>query len=621
MKRIVAVTACPTGIAHTLMAAEALKKTAGVMGHGIKVETQGSAGAKDVLTAQDIADADVVLLAADIRVDPTRFAGKPIYETRTSEAIRNTRGVIQAALETVPGDGRLPTTREEAPVAASPTADADESRAAPPAAPIAVGKRLVGITSCPTGIAHTFMAATALQKAAQALGHTIKVETQGSVGAKNQLTPEDIAGADAVVIAADTKVDLSRFAGKPVYSTSTKDAMHGGQKVIQAALAQPVSPADGVGGESLAEAVNRAKAERAASRTGPYKHLMTGVSYMLPIVIAGGLCIALSFAIGGIHAGDKENEGTLGYALSQIGGGTAFQLFVAVLSAFIAYSIADRPALAPGLIGGYLAQNLGAGFLGGIVSGFLAGYLTKFLSDSIKLPVNLEGLKPVLILPLLSTVAVGLAMVYLIAPPVSGILAAMTEWLKGMQGTNAVLLGLILGAMMGFDMGGPVNKSAYLFATGLLGTQVYAPIAATMAAGMTPPLGVALAAFLFKNRFDLEEREAAGPALVLGLAFITEGAIPFAAKDPLRVIPALMLGSAVTGALSMAAGIGFRVPHGGIFAAVIPQAVVGGFGNLLLYLAIIAIGAAITAGALFFLKKPVTAEQSTPGEGAERRQP
>ena len=239
------------------------------------------------------------------------------------------------------------------------------------------------------------MAAEALQKAARALGHTIKVETQGSVGAKNQLTPEDIAAADAVVIAADTKVDTSRFAGKPLYSTSTKQAMQSGKEVIAAALAQPAS---GVA-VSLTDAVEQAKAARSKSRTGPYKHLMTGVSYMLPVVIAGGLAIALAFAIGGIYAGDQK--GTLAAALSLIGGGTAFHLFVAVLSGFIAFSIADRPGIAPGLVGGMLAQTLGAGFLGGIVSGFLAGYLTKFLADNIKLPSTLEGLMPVLILPFL----------------------------------------------------------------------------------------------------------------------------------------------------------------------------------------------------------------------------
>lgn len=586
--KIVAVTSCPTGIAHTLMAAEALKKSAAVMGHEIKVETQGSVGTRNVLSDADIAAADVVVLATDVRVDASRFAGMPVYETRVSEAIRHTQRVLEDALKLVP---------KTVATGAVPTVEAEPVIIAPLPKPSAeTGKRLVGITSCPTGIAHTFMAAEALQKAARALGHTIKVETQGSVGAKNQLTPEDIASADAVVIAAETKVDTSRFAGKPLYSTSTKHAMKAGQEVIKAALAQP---AGGGAGVDLAGAVEQAKASRAASRTGPYKHLMTGVSYMLPVVIAGGLAIALAFALGGIYAGDRK--GTLAWALSQIGGGTALQLFVAVLSAFIAYSIADRPGIAPGLIGGMLAHNLGAGFLGGILSGFLAGYFTRFLADKIRLPATLEGLKPVLILPFISTIVVGLLMIYVIAPPVQGLNHAMNSWLLGMRGTNAVLLGLILGGMMALDTGGPVNKAAYTFAVGLLASKIYTPMAAVMAAGMTPPLGLALAVFLFKNRFDMEEREARIPAVVLGLSFITEGAIPFAAKDPLRVIPALVLGSAVTGALSMVSGVQLLVPHGGIFAALIPGAVT----NLVAYLVAIVIGTVVTAGALFILKRPL----------------
>ena len=574
------------------MAAEALKRAAATMGHEIRVETQGSLGTKEPLTDREIAAADVVLLAADIHVAMARFAGKPIHSVSTAEAIRNSKAVIEAALALAPEES-VASVQPAAPISASLP---ETPAAATPAVASLGGKRLVGITSCPTGIAHTFMAAEALQKAAKALGHTIKVETQGSVGAKNQLTPEEIAAADTVVIAADTKVDTSRFAGKPVYSTSTKQAMHSGKEVIVAALAQPVSGA----AMSLSESVEHAKAERSRARTGPYKHLMTGVSYMLPVVIAGGLAIALAFAIGGIYAG--EQKGTLAAALSLIGGGTAFHLFVAVLSGFIAFSIADRPGIAPGLVGGMLAQTLGAGFLGGIVSGFLAGYLTKFLADKIRLPSTLEGLKPVLILPFLSTIAVGLLMIYVIAPPVQSLNSAMNTWLNGMRGANAVYLGLILGGMMAFDMGGPVNKAAYTFAVGLLASKIYTPMAAVIAAGMTPPLGLALATILFKNRFDLEEREAGGPAFVLGMSFITEGAIPFAAKDPFHVIPATMLGSAVAGAISMSAGAQFLVPHGGIFAALIPGAVT----HLVSYLGAIVAGTIVTTGALFFLKRPLT---------------
>lgn len=599
MKKLVAVTACPTGIAHTLMAAEALKKTAALLQHTIAVETQGAEGAKNRLTDQDIAEADVVIIAADIQVDTDRFAGKPVYTTSTSRAIKEPRAVLEAALDLVESEAPTPA---EAPAAAQP---AQPSQPEAPAADAGSGKRLVGVTSCPTGIAHTFMAAEALRKGAAALGYAMKVETQGSVGAKNVLTDEDIAQADAVVIAADTHVDTSRFAGKPVYMTSTKEALHDGQAVIRAALAQP-RPAAGAAATSAgyAQTVQQAKRSRSEQRTGPYKHLMTGVSYMLPVIVAGGLLIALAFAIGGIYAG--EQEGTLAAALIQIGG-TAFNLYVAVLSAFIAYSIADRPGLAPGLIGGLLAQTMGAGFLGGIISGFLAGYLTKFLANNINLPQNLEGLKPVLILPLLATAIVGLLMIYVIGAPVEAALTALTNWLNGLGTTNAVVLGIILGAMMAFDMGGPVNKAAYTFAVGLLASEIYAPMAAVMAAGMTPPLGLALATVVFKDRFNFEEQEAGKAAAVLGLSFITEGAIPFAAKDPFRVIPSLMIGSAVAGALSMAAGCGLVVPHGGLFVLFIPNAVV----NLLMYIVAILVGTIVTTAALFFLKRP-TAEEPAP---------
>lgn len=575
MSRIVAVTACPTGVAHTIMAAEALKKVGASMGHDVEVETQGAEGAKYVLSKECINAASVVIIAADIHVDLSRFQGKPLYAVTTSEAIRKTGEVINAAL-----------------------AEAREMTAARAQAAPSNGKKfIVGVTSCPTGIAHTFMAAEALRKAGEGLGHEIKIETQGSVGAKNELTEEDIARADAVVIAADAFVDVNRFAGKPLYETTTKAALHDGEQVIKSALsAAPGAKKD------LASKVSELKKERSAGRTGPYRHLMTGVSYMLPVVVAGGLLIALAFAFGGIYAGDKT--GTFGWALMQIGGGGAFSLFVPVLGAFIAYSIAQRPGITPGLVGGALATTVGSGFLGGIVAGFIAGYLTQFLNDKIKLPQNLEGLKPVLILPFVSTLVVGLLMIYVIGPPVKIVLTALSEWLKSMQGTSAVLLGLLLGAMMAFDMGGPVNKAAYTFGVGLLSSNIYAPMAAIMAAGMTPPLGLALAATLFKNRFTEDEQEASKAAFVLGISFITEGAIPYAARDPFRVIPCIMLGSAVTGALSMAFKCTLMVPHGGIFVLPIPNAV----GGLAAYAATIVIGSIVTAAALFVAKRPLKAQ-------------
>jgi PTS system fructose-specific IIC component len=570
MAKIVAITGCPAGVAHTRMAAEALKKTAAFLGHDIKVETQGSEGPRNPLSPSDVAEADVVIVASDIHVEMDRFAGKPMVAVPVSDAIRKTHVVIENAL-----------------------AEMGEVKAAPlvvPAAPApSATKFLVAVTSCPTGIAHTFMAAEALRKSAVALGHEIKVETQGSVGAKNQLTDEEIDRADAAIIAADAYVDPARFAGKRLHQTTTKAAIHDGQKVVREALALPIP----------SEPVKPLKVQRATTRTGPYKHLMTGVSYMLPLVVAGGLLIALAFAIGGLDAG--EQEGTLAWALMRIGGGTAFNLYIPVLAAFIAYSIADRPGLTSGLIGGMLATTLGAGFLGGIAAGFLAGYVTRALATYIKLPQNFEGLKPVLILPLLSTLIVGLIMIYVLGPPVTAVLNAMTAWLNGMQETSAVVLGVLLGAMMAFDMGGPVNKAAYTFAVGLLASKVYGPMAAVMAAGMTPPLGLALAATLFKNRFNQEERDASKAAAVLGISFVTEGAIPFAAKDPVRVIPCLVAGSAVTGAIALAANVRLMVPHGGVFVLMIPNAVT----HLGFYILAILAGTLVTAAALFLMKRPV----------------
>jgi fructose PTS system EIIBC or EIIC component len=588
MARIVAVMACPTGIAHTVMAAEALEKTAKIMGHTLRAEMQGSAGARNILTEQEIRDADIVIIATDIHVNMDRFTGKPVYAVSTSEAIRKTRAVIESAL--VEAEETKSSAAEPAPAVAS-------LPAAPP--PPDSSKFLVGVTSCPTGIAHTFMAAEALKKAAKALGYQMKVETQGSVGAQDTLSFEEIGRADAVIIAADAYVDKTRFAGKRLYETSTKEALHAGQEVVKKALALPEP-----GGTDLADMAREMKKARAAKVTGPYKHLMTGVSYMLPIVVSGGILIALAFAFGGIKP-EGYPQGTLAWALMQIGGSTAFALFVPVLSAFIAYSIADRPGIAPGIIGGALASTVGSGFLGGLVAGFFAGYLTLWLNNNIKLPKNLQGLKPVLILPLLSTLIVGLAMIYLIGPPMKIVNDGLTSWLKGMQAGSAVILGLILGAMMAFDMGGPVNKAAYAFSVGLLSSQVYAPMAAVMAAGMTPPLGLALAATLFKNRFTDEEQEASSAAAVLGIAFITEGAIPFAARDPLRTIPSLMVGSSITGALSMVFGCQLLVPHGGVFVLPIPNAVV----NLPGYILAIVIGAIITTGMLFALKKPLAKKE------------
>ena len=596
-RKIVAITACPTGIAHTIMAAEALKKTAEILGHDIRIETQGSEGAKNVLETAEIEAADLAIVAADIHVDVARLQGKPIYATSTSQAIRETEKVIKAAIaeadQASPSETASPSS-EESTVSAQTTPR-------PGGGGISSGgrgsKSLVAITACPTGIAHTFMAAEALRKAATEMGHQIKVETQGSVGAKNQLSPEDIATADAVIIAADTHVDLSRFGGKRLHQTSTKQALKAGQSVVQTALELP-EPED----RDYLNSVQQAKSDRSASRSGPYKHLLTGVSYMLPVVVAGGLIIALSFVFG-----LNPEEGTFGAALMQIGGNSAFALIVPVLSGYIAFSIADRPGLAPGLIGGMLATNLNMGFLGGIISGFLAGYVALFVRDKVNLPDNFQGLKPVLVIPLLSTLVVGLLMVYVFGTPVAAIMSGLTNFLENMGEANAVLLGLILGGMMAVDMGGPVNKAAYTFAVGLLSSNIEMPMAAVMAAGMTPPLGLSLATFIARRRFNVQEREAGRVAAVLGISFITEGVIPFAAEDPLRVIPSCIAGSAVTGALSMLFGCALKAPHGGVFVLAIPNAVSQGG----LYVVAIAAGTLVTALVVSALKPVLSPKEAS----------
>lgn len=577
MTKLIAVVAADGRGTQSLLAAEALRKAAAAAGVSLTVESRTGGTSSAPLAEAAIAEADAVLIVGDGDAGAARFAGKTSATVSLEAALADPAGAIAGLV------GK--------PVAA-------------PAAPApSAAKRIVAVTSCPTGIAHTFMAAEGIENAAKALGHAVRVETQGSVGAQNALTAAEIAAADLVVIAADTNVDLSRFAGKAVYSTSTKAAINDGKGLIAKAFAEATVQRAAAAGE-LIDRVAAEKAARATERTGPYKHLMTGVSYMLPFVVAGGLLIAIAFALGGIYVYKPEFEGTLGQALFQIGAKSGFALMVPILAGFIAYSIADRPGIAPGMIGGMLAGTIGAGFLGGIVAGFLAGYIVKFLNDNIHLGRNLDGLKPVLILPLFGSTIVGLLMIYVVGEPVAMALSALTGWLKGMQTANAVVLGAIIGAMMAFDMGGPVNKAAYAFSTGLIASAdnaVYGPMAAAMVAGMTPPLALALATKLFADRFTHDEREAGNAAFVLGISFITEGAIPFAAKDPFRVIPALMVGSAIAGMISMGVGAELKVPHGGIFVLPIPNAVthLGG------YLVAMVAGTIVSAVLLRILKPKV----------------
>lgn len=452
-------------------------------------------------------------------------------------------------------------------------------------------KKLLAVTACPTGIAHTYMAAESLQKAAKAKNVEIKVETRGAVGVENALTEEEIAEAHAIIVAADMDADEGRFKGKPVIRVSAGAAIKDPDVLIDRALAAKETKTS----TDYIESIQQTKAERSAQRTGAYKHLMSGVSYMIPFVVAGGLMTAFSFCFGILAF---KNQGTLAWALKTIGD-AAMGLMVPILSGYIAYSIADRPGLAPGIICGVLSSTLGAGFLGGIFSGFLAGYLAKLIKDKLHLPKSLESVKPILIIPFITTLIVGLIMVYVVGTPFAAWSTAMQNGLKNMGSVNAIILGVIMGGMMAVDMGGPINKAAYTVGTALIAQQIYAPMAAVMAAGMTPPLGLALATFIAKKKFNKEEKEAGKAALVLGLSFITEGAIPFAAADPLRVIPPLIIGSAITGGLSEAFGCLLRVPHGGIFVLPIPNAV----GNVFQYILSIVIGTVITAFLVIAFKK------------------
>ncbi|HDZ45671.1 hypothetical protein LCGC14_0097850 [marine sediment metagenome] len=567
---IILITACPSGMATTFLAAKRLEQAAQRQGWSVHVEMHGEIAPLQAATAEQIANADLIVVAADHVPAPERFEGKRLFQAPTTSALPDPNGFLAQA-------------KREAPIFSAPTGSTT-----PVTSSAAGGKKIVAVTACPTGVAHTFMAAEALAEAGKAMGHAIRVETQGSVGAQDRLTEEEIAQADVVLLACDIEVDPSRFAGKRVYRTSTSNALKKPRPTIEAALE-----------DAALENSSSAKASsdnKGIKEKGVYKHLLTGVSFMLPMVVAGGLLIALSFMFG-IDA--FEQEGTLAAALMQIGGGTAFALMIPVLAGYIAYSIADRPGIAPGMIGGMLAANIEAGFIGGILAGFLAGYVSLAVIRYVKLPSSVESLKPILIIPFVASLVTGLVMIYVIGEPVAAIMAGLTSFLAAMDSTNAVLLGILLGAMMCFDLGGPVNKAAYTFGVGLLASQTYAPMAAIMAAGMVPAIGMGIASFVARNKFSQPEREAGKASFVLGLCFISEGAIPFAAKDPLRVIPACIAGGALTGALSMLVGAQLMAPHGGIFVLLIPNAIT----PALLYLGAIVAGSLVTGLGYAFIKR------------------
>ncbi|CNK22958.1 PTS system fructose-specific transporter subunit IIBC [Yersinia enterocolitica] len=530
----------------------------------------GAAAAKAGLSwVESAADAELVIVAGQSAPADSALNGKKLYIGDIEKAVRDPDAFLaQAIAQAKPYQAAV----------AAPAAVATPSGQ----------KRIVAITACPTGVAHTFMAAEAIESEAKKRGWWVKVETRGSVGAGNTITPEEVAAADLVIVAADIEVDLDKFAGKPMYRTTTGLALKKTVQELDKALVEA---------EVYQPKTGSSTGTKKTETGGPYRHLLTGVSYMLPMVVAGGLCIALSFVFG-IKA--FEVKGTLAAALMQIGGGSAFALMVPVLAGFIAFSIADRPGLTPGLIGGMLAVSTGAGFLGGIIAGFLAGYVAKAISTKLHLPQSMEALKPILIIPLVASLIVGLVMIYVVGTPVAKIMTGLTDWLQSMGTANAVLLGAILGAMMCTDMGGPVNKAAYAFGVALLSSSVYAPMAAIMAAGMVPPLAMGLATLLARHKFDKGEQEGGKAALVLGLCFISEGAIPFAARDPMRVLPCCIAGGALTGALSMAFGAQLMAPHGGLFVLLIP----GAIHPVLLYLVAIIAGTVLAGGAYAMLKRP-----------------
>ena len=465
---------------------------------------------------------------------------------------------------------------------------------------------IVAVTACPTGIAHTYMAAEAIEKKAKELGYQVKVETRGSGGAKNVLTDDEIAKAAGVIVACDTNVPTDRFDGKKVIECQVSDGINKAEELVKriAAGDAPVFKASG-----KKEASHSSVGGKESIGHQIYKHLMNGVSHMLPFVVGGGILIAIAFLIDGfcvdlnsLPADQRSNFGTITQAAAMFKGigGTAFGFMLPILAGFIAMSIADRPGLAVGFVGGSIAANGTSGFLGALVAGFVAGYIVLLLKKIFsKLPESLDGMKPVLLYPLLGIFIVGVIMQFIVEPPIGALNTAINNGLNGLNGASAVVLGVLLGGMMAVDMGGPVNKAAYVFGTASIAAGNYNIMAAVMIGGMVPPLAIALATIFFKNKFTAEERKAGPTNFIMGLSFITEGAIPFAASDPLHVLPACVVGSAVAGGLSMAFGCTLMAPHGGIF--VVPT-----IGNPLMYLVALVIGAFIACGLLGLLKKKVS---------------
>ncbi len=454
-------------------------------------------------------------------------------------------------------------------------------------------RSILAVTACPTGVAHTYMAAENIEKAAKDMGMEVKVETNGQSGTENLLTEEEIKKADAIIVAADTKVKTARFHGKKVVFASVTQGIKEPRQLIEKAL----------GAEIYAEAAS--ETETVTTKRGIYTHLMSGVSNMLPLVVGGGILIAISF-MWGINSASVESEqfNQIAAWMKQVGD-TSFGLMLPILAGYIAYSIADRPGLAPGLVGGMLSYNGGSGFLGALAAGFLAGYVVNGLKKVFSnLPKSLDGLKPVLLYPLLSIFVVGMIIVIALNPLMAEINKAITGFLNNLGGANRVLLGLVLGMMMAADLGGPINKAAYAFSIAMLEAGNYEIMGAVMTSGMVPAVGVALATSLYKKKFTGEERNAAKANYIMGLSFICEGAIPYAASDPKAIIPSLIAGAGITGALSMVFHVGVPAPHGGIFVLPVVQ-------NVIMFLAVIAVGVVITALLIGVLKKDIVAEKDS----------
>ncbi|PEM26582.1 PTS fructose transporter subunit IIABC [Bacillus wiedmannii] len=449
---------------------------------------------------------------------------------------------------------------------------------------------VLAVTACPTGIAHTYMAADSLKAKAAELGIAIKVETNGSTGVKNGLTKEDIERATAIIVAADKQVEMNRFAGKHVIQVPVADGIRKTEALLNRAVKQDTPIFKGIKEDGKTESTEKEKG------LGIYKHLMSGVSNMLPFVVGGGILIALAFWVGGIKA-----EGPLAELLMSIGGGKtgAFLFLVPILAGFIASSIADRPGFMPGVVGGFLAAHANAGFLGGLIAGFLAGYVVLGLKRLFSgLPAQLEGIKPVLLYPVFGLLITGVVMQKVVIPPVVALNEMLTGWLNGLNGTNAILLGLILGGMMAIDMGGPINKAAFTFGIAAIEAQNFGVHSAVMAGGMVPPLAIAFATTFFKSKFTEAERKSGLTNYIMGASFITEGAIPFAAADPIRVIVSCVVGSSIAGALSMLFQITLPAPHGGLFVIALVNKPV-------LYIFSIFIGTVISALMMGIWKKKV----------------